>query len=313
VAVHVEESTFRHEVTFYDDAEQFLASTVPFLNEGFEAGEPALVAVGAGMIEQLRGELGAGAEEIEFANIEEFGRNPARIIPVWQDFVDRQAPLEGRFRGIGEPVWPGRDTAEIDECERHEALLNLAFSDGPGWSLLCPYDSRALGDDVLESALHNHPLVAAASGAAVDSPGWEDQRPEPFAGALPPPPGDAPEFGFDGTTVPNLRAIVGVEAAEAGLPDHRTADLVLATSEVAANSVIHGGGIGMARIWRQPGALVAEVRDAGRLEQPLAGRVRPQPAQAGGRGLWIANQLCDLVQIRSGRGGTRVRLQMNLG
>ena len=28
----------------------------------------------------------------------------------------------------------------------------------------------------------------------------------------------------------------------------------------------------------------------------------------GGRGVWLANQLCDLVQIRSGAAGTVVRL-----
>lgn len=308
-----EEPKFRHEVSFYEDDEQFLAATVPFLFEGLEAGEPALVAVGPGKAGQLRGELGGSAELVEFANIEEFGRNPARIIPVWQDFVDRQAATGGRCRGIGEPIWPGRGAAEIDECERHEALLNLAFGAGATWSLLCPYDSRTLDDDVLESSLHNHPLVAAPGGAVVESPGWEDDEPDPFAGALPPAPIAAPEFGFDGTTVPNLRAIVGVEAAEAGLPDHRAADLVLAASELAANSVIHGGGGGTAKVWREPGVLLAEVHDAGRMEQPLAGRVRPRPTQPSGRGLWIANQLCDLVQIRSGRGGTRVRLQMNLG
>lgn len=59
--------------------------------------------------------------------------------------------------------------------------------------------------------------------------------------------------------------------------------------------------------------MVAEIHDAGRLEQQLAGRVRPTPTQESGRGLWIANQPCDLVQIRSGTGRTRVRLQMNLG
>ena len=307
-----EDASFRHEVAFYDDVDQFLDATVPYICEGLEAGEPALVAVGAAKIAQLRQELGGSAAEVEFADIEEFGRNPARILPVWQDFVDRHAGHDRRLRGVGEPVWPGRCTAEIDECERHEALLNLAFGDGPDWTLLCLYDSSTLSDEVLESALHTHPLVAATSGGAVESPGWDDHRVEPFAGALPSPPLEAPEYGFDGATVANLRAIVGVEAAEAGLPDHRTADLVLAASEVAANSVIHGGGSGVARVWREPGALVAEVRDAGRLEEPLAGRVRPQPAQPTGRGLWIANQLCDLVQIRSGRGGTRVRLQMNL-
>ncbi len=312
-AVQTEKPTFRHEVAFYEDTEQFLASTVPFLIEGLEAGETALVALGPEKAEELRGELGASCAEVEFANIEEFGRNPARIIPVWRDFADRGAALGTGFRGIGEPIWPSRATAEIDECERDEALLNLAFGGGPSWSLLCPYDSLTLADDVLESALHNHPLVAGAAGTAAASPGWEDGDPDPFAGALPAAPLDAAEFGFDATTVAALRAIVGVEAAEAGLPGHRAADLVLAAGEVAANSVIHGGGAGTARVWREPGALVAEVRDAGRIEEPLAGRVRPQARQGSGRGLWIANQLCDLVQIRSDRSGTHVRLQMNLG
>ena len=44
-------------------------------------------------------------------------------------------------------------------------------------------------------------------------------------------------------------------------------------------------------------------------EGPLAGRLRPPPTQEGGRGLWLANQLCDLVQIRSRPGRTTVRLR----
>ena len=52
------------------------------------------------------------------------------------------------------------------------------------------------------------------------------------------------------------------------------------------------------------------MRDDGRIEDPLVGRERPRPDQANGRGLWIANQLCDLVQVRSGHDGTEVRLRM---
>lgn len=67
-----------------------------------------------------------------------------------------------------------------------------------------------------------------------------------------------------------------------------------------SNTVLHGGGSGVARVWREPGAVLFESRDRGRVEGPLVGRVRPTASQIGGRGLWIANQLCDLVQIRSG-------------
>jgi hypothetical protein len=55
--------------------------------------------------------------------------------------------------------------------------------------------------------------------------------------------------------------------------------------------------------------IVVEVADAGVIEQPLVGRLRPTVEQEGGRGLWIANQLCDLVQVRSGAEGTVVRLR----
>jgi anti-sigma regulatory factor (Ser/Thr protein kinase) len=39
--------------------------------------------------------------------------------------------------------------------------------------------------------------------------------------------------------------------------------------------------------------------------------VRPVPGQAGGRGVWLANQLADLVQIRSGEGRTVVRMRFS--
>jgi anti-sigma regulatory factor (Ser/Thr protein kinase) len=310
--VSVLEPTFRHQLAFYDGGDGFLESTVPYLREGLEAEEPILVALGPSKSELLRAELGHDAEGIEFADIEGFGRNPARIIPAWQDFLDRHEHSAAPIRGLGEPVWPERSVAATDECERHESLLNVAFNGTPTGAILCAYDSTALDDDVLESALLHHPHQTIA-GAAAANPAWDDHAPEPFAGALPPPPLDTFELGFDRETLHTLRAAIGLEAAEAGLSEQRAADFVLAGSELAANSVLHGGGSGIAMIWREPSSILLEVRDAGLIEQPLVGRVRPQPTEEHGRGLWVANQLCDLVQIRSGPAGTRVRLEMDLG
>jgi hypothetical protein len=45
-------------------------------------------------------------------------------------------------------------------------------------------------------------------------------------------------------------------------------------------------------------------------DKPLADRERPLPDLSAPRGLWLANQLCDLVQIRSLPEGTVVRLHM---
>ena len=80
--------------------------------------------------------------------------------------------------------------------------------------------------------------------------------------------------------------------------------------ELATNTVRHGGGTGTLLAWHEPGTFFCEVRDAGRIEDPLVGRVEPGMEAECGRGLWLANHLCDLVQIRSLPAGSVVRLHM---
>jgi anti-sigma regulatory factor (Ser/Thr protein kinase) len=114
------------------------------------------------------------------------------------------------------------------------------------------------------------------------------------------------DFGADDLAA--VRARVRGCAREAGLGEDRTADLVLAVTELATNSVRHGGGGGRLRTWRESDALVVDVADRGHVADPLAGRRTPPLTEEGGRGLWLANQLCDLVQLRSGPDGTLVRV-----
>ena len=85
--------------------------------------------------------------------------------------------------------------------------------------------------------------------------------------------------------------------------------MVQSVSEIATNSVRHGGGQGEHRAWRDGGSLVCEVSDAGHITSPLAGRLPPARDGGAGGGLWLANQLCDLVQICSSPSGTAIRLR----
>jgi anti-sigma regulatory factor (Ser/Thr protein kinase) len=62
------------------------------------------------------------------------------------------------------------------------------------------------------------------------------------------------------------------------------------------------------RLWRVDRGVVCEVSDEGRIDMPLAGRIPPRSGQIGGWGLWLANQLCDLVQLRTLPDGNVVRL-----
>ena len=304
-------TTFRHEALLYQGEVGFLTGTLPFIRQGVAAGEPVLVVVSAARIGLLRAALGADADRVAFADRADVGANPARIIPAWRDFV---AATGGRnARGIGEPIWAERTPAQLVECQRHEALLNLAFAGEPAWWLLCPYDTGALGPEVLEEAERSHPYVSER-GLARDSAGYQglEGAAEPFAAPLPDPPAGLTELRFDSGSLAGLRELVSREAAAAGLDPGRAGDLVLAVDEVATNSLRHGGGRGTLRIWRDDGALVCEVRDAGRLHDPMAGRVRPVPERDGGRGLWMVNQLCDLVQLRSFPDGAVVRVHVYL-
>ncbi len=119
------------------------------------------------------------------------------------------------------------------------------------------------------------------------------------------------EFGLD--DLHEVRALVAAAATAGGLSPSRTNDLVVAASELAANSILHGGGRGLASLWGEAGATFVEVADAGTITDPGVGRVRPDPISQSGRGLYIANQLCDEVSIDSSATGTRIRLRMDAG
>lgn len=307
------EDRFHHEALFYAGADEFLTGTAPFVRAGLEAEEAILVALPSARLELLKGELGRDAAAVRFADMKEIGRNPARLIPVWLEFLAANLGPDGGVRGLGEPAWAGRSAAELEECSRHESLLNFAFGDGAAWPLLCPYDVAALGDEVLAEAEHNHPVMSR-DGVLSDSASYLDplKGGDPFAGELDDPAGNPAELHFTIAELSQVRRFVAAGARQGGLGLARTEDLVFAANELATNSLQHGGGSGIVRVWRENDALFCDVRDGGRIDQPLVGRVRPRPDQAAGRGVWLANQLCDLVQIRSGASGSVVRLRMSL-
>ncbi len=303
--------SYRHEALVFRGDDEFLASTVPFIVDGLEADQPVLVAVTPSRIELLRAALGQAAESVRFRDMTRMGHNPARIIPAWRTFVDEHAIGGQPIRGIGEPIWSARRPAELAECQLHEALLNVAVEpDTPLW-LLCPYDVATLTDEVIEEAYRSHPVIveplsqrgsAAYLGAHHVGALFDAELPMPEA--------DVPvtRRPFGRGDLAELRADIVAHATALGAPPDRAEDLALAVHEVAANSLEHGHGLGSLDIWRQDDALLCEVRDVGRIDDPLVGRREIEWDDERGRGLWMANQLCDLVQIRSGRRGTTIRI-----
>ena len=109
-----------------------------------------------------------------------------------------------------------------------------------------------------------------------------------------------------------VRALVLKQAKEAGLAEGRANDLVLAVSEVAANTLRHTRSSGTLAIWHDEDEVVCEIHDEGTIADPLVGRLRPAPDANGGHGLWIVRQVCDLVELTSDASGTTVRMHMSL-
>lgn len=306
--------TFRHVALFYTGERAFVDAISAFVRDGVAAGEPTLVVVGKRKIELLRDALGTDADGVLFADMSQVGTNPGAIISAWDDFVAAHGAEGLRMRGVGEPITPGRSSAEVTECHRHEALLNLAFADAPGFWLVCPYDVDALDPGVVEAARATHPWVVER-GAEAASPAY---RADAMAATLleeplEEPPAGAYEVAFDRDSLTPMRDFVGEVAVDAGILGVRRDDLLLAVNELATNSVRHAVGEGVLRVWHDGYFLVCEVSDSGRIEHPLAGRLRPPPGALSGYGLWLVNQICDLVQVRVHDGGSVVRMRMRRG
>jgi anti-sigma regulatory factor (Ser/Thr protein kinase) len=299
---------FRHEALFYGGKEEFLDGTVPLVRDAVDAGAPVLVAVPNERSRLMQEALGEQAAAVEFADMEELGRNPGRIISAWREFVDGDADRP-RF-GIGEPAWHGRSADEFVECDRHEALLNIAFANARDFRLVCPYDTTGLPDHVVDGARRNHPHLLENG----DCHGSDAYAPTlPGDAALPPPGAEPLEVAFGAGDLHAVRELLKEHARRTGLSRERTENLVLAVDELATNSVRYAAGEHLVRAWQENGTLLCEVSDGGHIADPLAGRLLPGPEEFRGRGLWLVNQLCDLVQLRSSPTGSVVRIHMRTG
>ncbi len=296
---------FAHPALFYRGTAEYLAGTVPFVQDGLAAGEPVAVAVPPPNLELLRAELAGSAGQVRFFDMAVVGRNPGRIIPnVLRAFADQHP--DGRVRIIGEPVWPGRTAVEYPACAQHEALINMAFTGRPV-TILCPYDVAGLDGVAVADAVATHPLLIDAAGGR-SSDGYAPERVVAAYNEPLTPPETALHLSFDAARLALVRRVSAEFARRTGLPARRIDDLEVAVNELATNSVVHGGGTGTLSIWAEDGRIVYEVRDRGRLTDPLVGRRPVDLENISGRGVLLVNYLADLVRVYTGADGTAVRV-----
>lgn len=300
---------FRHRALFYRGAAEFRAAIDWCVRGGLARAEPVLIATPPGKVGWLRREFTGEASGVAFTDMTDLGRNPARIIPAIRAFMDRYPGR--RIRYLGEPVWPDRSAAELREAARYEALVNTAFGGSPA-TMVCLYDSAELAASVLEDAGCTHPALLhegeeQSSASYLGPEGLPPRCDHPLAR----PPAVAERLTYQRDLRP-VRSLVARCARSARLPARRITDLVLAASEVAANTLRHTKAGGTVHLWHDEDEILCQITDSGIIADRLAGYRTPADDQPGGKGLWLVNQVCDLVEVRSRPDGTTICLHMRL-
>jgi DcmR-like sensory protein len=301
--------SYRHEAFLWRTRADYVKGLVPFVLDGLDAGEAVLVGATLEHVGWLSEELGPRAAEVHFVDMSQLAHNPARIIPAVHELLGTFCGPGRPARGIGEPAWPDRGPEEVREAQLHEALLNLAIDpDLPFW-LVCPYDAEHLDPALLVDAEHSHPVIATATSYAGSGRyRGHDHARALFTADLPDLGGPDADVRVAETSLDLAAEQVTLRATESDLLSDQVVVLNDVVRGLVVESVRRGAGTARLRLWDEPRELVCEVSDPTVVGDFLIGRRPPSTGRLDP--VWFANQVCDLVQVRSNQHGTSVRVHV---
>ncbi|HKR51417.1 MAG TPA: sensor histidine kinase, partial [Pseudonocardiaceae bacterium] len=304
-----------HQALLYRSDEEFLAGIVPFIRDGLSRGDPIHIATADRNTDRLKAALGVDARQVAFRDNSQWYRHPVRTLAAVFRTVQAAATAGHRLRMIEEPSWIARFAQESKEWARYESLVNVALA-SVNVTLMCTYDTRVIHPDTVVKVARTHPELVV-NGGSRPNPSYAD--PAVFSAEcdrspLPEPPLPTVRVRFDRVDqLVTLRDFVTFHATHAGATPQRVEQFVHAIDEVVVNAIEHGGGSGVLQFWTGRQTISCEVSDTGGgLRDPLTGHLPPSRCTVRGRGLWMARQFCDLVELRTDTSGTVVRLHLNL-
>ena len=299
-----EDRGFRHGALVYESEDEYVTCAVPFLTEGLEAGEGAIVAHTKPGLAMMREALGSDAAPVTFVDVSSAYTRPARTLASYHRVYVEQLGKSPSLRVVAD-VQFGLDPAEWDLWTAYEAVFNRSFEHLPAW-VVCTYNANGTPGPIIDGVWRTHPEVHAGD-AWHTSDRFED--PDELLGELTPEPrplSGLRSIGF-GRDLEEFRdGLARVLAAEK-VSDTTVLDMLLAATEIAENAIEHGGGVADVRVGHADGRFVCEVVDRGQgFDDPAAGYLAPRPGV--GRGLWVARQLTWRLEFFAAPDGFTARI-----
>jgi anti-sigma regulatory factor (Ser/Thr protein kinase) len=299
---------YDHAAVHYTSEEELLAVVVPFLTGGLTAGEPTVVSLAPERAELVRAALPPSAVT-HFLAIDDLYARPAAAIKSYRELMAGfVADGASGIRIIGEVPRAAIETS-WDWWARYEAAVNHAYDEFPLRSM-CAYDTRITPRHVLDDVARTHPFLATSDGGHLPNVGYVDPLSfltDPRPMELHPIQHTPPLVELTDPQPPAARRAV-VDANKTELPAAEIDDLVLSVSEIVDNALRHGRPPVHLRIWADSDHMVVTVHDSGDgLSDPFAG-LMPADRHIGGRGLWIAHQICSQVALHHDDTGFTARL-----
>ena len=298
-----------HEAVLYSAPDELAQRLVPHMLPSLDEGAPVVAVLDDSTRAAVRHALGDAAEHVEFPDPAAVHRFPPFTVATrWARLSRRVTTPSGRATVVGQHV-EGLPGCTENHWARLDIALNVAVVGLP-INVLCPYRAD---DRELARVEATHPRIATAGGLLTSG----SYRPptEALVEYPPPPPPElgppAAELAFTADELADVRHLVAEVAGRGAIAPDRVADLVLAVNESGSNSIEHGPGDGRLRLWVTDADVVAEIADRGAADLPFPGMVAPATAGVRGRGLWLASELCDVLQVWSDGEGTVVRLRMD--
>ena len=297
-------TALRHNAIVYESDDEYLACAVPFLRDGLQAGEAAIVAHTKPGIAIMREALGPDAERVAFVDVSWAYTRPARTLAAYHEVYAEQLRRSPRLRAVAD-VQFGPDPREWDLWTGYEAIFNRSFAHLPAW-VLCSYNANGTPDPIIEGVWRTHREV-------VDRDSWTTSElyedPEHVLRRITPPPEALPDL----RSIPvahdteQLRERLAHELVAAGHGEAKTVEMLLAATEIATNAIQHGAGIKDIRIGRAHGRFVCEITDRGPgFDDLAAGYLAPRDGV--GSGLWVARQLTWRLEFFQSPSGFTARI-----